>query len=74
MHRLDGCVLDDGIAKHLLFDLCFSRHLPIPVDRIGFSFGPKNGDFTKSWNLGNDINGENSFPLRNVTNYMGTLR
>ncbi len=26
-----------------------------------FSFGPKNGDFTKSWNLGNDINGENYF-------------
>jgi hypothetical protein len=39
----------------------FLTNNSINVDRIGFSFGPKNGDFTKSWNLGNDINGENYF-------------
>lgn len=33
----------------------------ITSDRIGFSFGPKDGDFTKSWNLGEDINGQNYF-------------
>ncbi|AVQ71838.1 hypothetical protein MiYa_01418 [Microcystis aeruginosa NIES-2519] len=39
----------------------FLTNNSINVDRIGFSFGPKNGDFTKSWNLGNDINGQNYF-------------
>lgn len=33
----------------------------IDVDRIGFSFGPRDGDFTKTWNLGDDINGQNYF-------------
>jgi hypothetical protein len=39
----------------------FLTNNSINVDRIGFSFGPKNGDFTKSWNLGDDINGQNYF-------------
>lgn len=33
----------------------------ISADRIGFSFGPKDRDFSKSWNLGEDINGQNYF-------------
>lgn len=38
----------------------------ISTDRIGFSFGPRdgdftNGDFTKTWNLGENINGQNYF-------------
>ncbi len=33
----------------------------IDPERIGFSFGPKDGDFSKSWNLGEDINGQNYF-------------
>ena len=33
----------------------------IDPERIGFSFGPKDGDFTKSLNLGEDINGQNYF-------------
>ena len=33
----------------------------IDVDRVGFSFGPKNGVFENSLNLGADINGENYF-------------
>ena len=39
----------------------FLTNNSINVDRIGFSFGPKNRDFTKSWNLGDDINGQNYF-------------
>ncbi len=39
----------------------FLTNNSIYVGRIGFSFGPKNGDFTKSWNLGDDINGQNYF-------------
>ncbi len=33
----------------------------ISFDRIGFSFGPKDGDFTKALNLGEAINGQNYF-------------
>ncbi|MBD2203715.1 PEP-CTERM sorting domain-containing protein [Calothrix sp. FACHB-1219] len=33
----------------------------ITTDRIGFSFGAKDRDFTKTWNLGEDINGQNYF-------------
>jgi hypothetical protein len=33
----------------------------IDVSRVGFSFGPNNGIFTNSWNLGDDINGQNYF-------------
>lgn len=33
----------------------------ISVDRVGFSFGPNDGIFTNSWNLGDDINGQNYF-------------
>lgn len=33
----------------------------ISVDRIGFSFGPRDGIFTNTWNLGADINGQNYF-------------
>lgn len=39
----------------------FLTNNSINVERIGFSFGPKNRDFTKSWNLGDDINGQNYF-------------
>ena len=39
----------------------FLTNNSIDVSRLGFSFGPKNSDFNKSWNLGNDINGENYF-------------
>ncbi len=37
----------------------------IDPDRIGFSFGPVDGDFNKSWNLGEDINGQNYFSSPN---------
>ena len=30
---MGGRLLDDGIAKHFIFDHGFIRHLPIPVDR-----------------------------------------
>ncbi|MGK7963098.1 PEP-CTERM sorting domain-containing protein [Crocosphaera sp.] len=33
----------------------------IDVGRVGFSFGPNDGIFTNSWNLGDDINGQNYF-------------
>ena len=39
----------------------FLTNNSIDSDRIGFSFGPKDGDFTKTWNLGEQINGENYF-------------
>jgi hypothetical protein len=39
----------------------FLTNNSITTDRIGFSFGPRDGDFTKSWNLGEDINGQNYF-------------
>jgi hypothetical protein len=39
----------------------------ISTDRIGFSFGPKDGDFTKTWNLGENINGQNYFSFPTST-------
>ncbi len=39
----------------------FLTNNSINVDRIGFSFGPKNGDFTKSWNCTSSLSSRVSF-------------
>ncbi|MGK7949319.1 MAG: PEP-CTERM sorting domain-containing protein [Xenococcaceae cyanobacterium] len=57
--RRAATLLDD-ITGFSNFD-DFLTDNDISVDRIGFSFGPKDGDFTKTWNLGADINGQNYF-------------